>query len=115
MYIQNSRGSSHGRPSPLLQAEGVIEFPIGAESGVAGDGGAVELQLDLACGPWVFGHRFRDGGRIGNGRQRGIARVLPQMDFQVADLVLQTVQLLGWTVTRFFLSTVVLRQHVPRG
>ena len=30
------------------QAEGVVEFAVGEESGVAGDGGAVELQLDLA-------------------------------------------------------------------
>src|SRR5262249_9512258 len=30
------------------QPEGVIEFPIGEESGVTGDGRAVELQLDLA-------------------------------------------------------------------
>ena len=30
------------------QAEGVVEFPIGQESGVTGDGGAVEFQLELA-------------------------------------------------------------------
>src|SRR5262249_31349704 len=30
------------------QREGVIEFPIGEESGIAGDGRAVELQLELA-------------------------------------------------------------------
>src|SRR5262249_21666083 len=30
------------------QAEGVIEFPVGEESGVTGDGRTVELQLDLA-------------------------------------------------------------------
>jgi hypothetical protein len=29
------------------QAEGVVEFAIGEESGVAGDGGPVELQFDL--------------------------------------------------------------------
>src|SRR5262249_41610135 len=29
------------------QSESIIEFPVGEESGVAGDGGAVELQLDL--------------------------------------------------------------------
>src|SRR5262249_1444230 len=29
------------------QAEGVVEFAIGEESGVAGDGGPVELQLDV--------------------------------------------------------------------
>jgi hypothetical protein len=30
------------------QSEGVVEFAVGEESGVAGDGRAVELQLDLA-------------------------------------------------------------------
>lgn len=30
------------------QPEGIIEFPIAEESAVTGDGGAVELQLDLA-------------------------------------------------------------------
>jgi hypothetical protein len=30
------------------QAEGVVEFAIGEEAGVAGDGRAVELKLDLA-------------------------------------------------------------------
>src|SRR5262249_55938201 len=30
------------------QSEGIVEFAVGEESGVAGDGGAVELQLDLA-------------------------------------------------------------------
>ena len=30
------------------QSEGVVEFAVGEESGVTGDGGAVELQLDLA-------------------------------------------------------------------
>jgi len=30
------------------QSEGIIEFPIGKESGVTGDGGAVELRLELA-------------------------------------------------------------------
>jgi hypothetical protein len=30
------------------QPEGIIEYPIGEESGVTGDSGAVELQLDLA-------------------------------------------------------------------
>jgi hypothetical protein len=29
------------------QSESIIEFPVGEQSGVAGDGGAVELQLDL--------------------------------------------------------------------
>src|SRR5262249_17824159 len=29
------------------QAEGVVEFPIGKEPGVTGNGRAVELQLDL--------------------------------------------------------------------
>jgi hypothetical protein len=30
------------------QSQGVIEFTVGEESGVTGDGGPVELQLDLA-------------------------------------------------------------------
>jgi hypothetical protein len=30
------------------QSEGVVEFPVGEESGVTGDRGAMELQFDLA-------------------------------------------------------------------
>src|SRR6516225_5469589 len=30
------------------QCKGVVEFPVGEESGVTGDGRAVERQLDLA-------------------------------------------------------------------
>ena len=37
------------------QSEGVVEFPVGEESSVAGDGRAVELQLDLAVEVYARG------------------------------------------------------------
>jgi hypothetical protein len=41
-------GVVHAARCGAGQAEGVVEFPVGEESGVTGDGGAVGLPLDWA-------------------------------------------------------------------
>lgn len=45
--VLSGAGIVQAGPRRCGQEEGVIEFAVGEKSGVSGDGGAVELQLDL--------------------------------------------------------------------
>jgi hypothetical protein len=70
------------------QLEGVIEFPIGEESGVTGDGRAVELQLELAVEVNAQGvllavtHWVPLAFRQERVRNAGFSRVLAQMSYR---------------------------------
>src|SRR5262249_33429946 len=67
------------------QSEGIVEFAVGEESGVTGDGRAVELQLDLAVEIEAHGvvlavtHWVPRSFRQERPRNAGFSRVFAQM------------------------------------